>query len=255
MKYTYAYKTSDGTRHEAAMEAESREDVFATLRRQGIRPIKVVAADGSKANGEAPAPKRAGAMVVGAIAGSALALLVASFAFFADGNRPATPAFLAEQTRRQVIGDAAVVDKGIATGWGDVFPDEGERFFASFAIPGVRAGQRNTTVGEIEAALARTVAASSDDGMEARQIKAMVEGMKDEMRRFIAAGGTIEQYGRRLVARQDEEIAIYTRAGNEIEQAMKGGADRAEVADLVDRRNGELRRMGIRLIAMPDPAE
>ena len=52
MKYTYAYKTSDGTRHEASMNAESREAVFAALREQGIKAIKVVAADGSKANGE-----------------------------------------------------------------------------------------------------------------------------------------------------------------------------------------------------------
>ena len=52
MKYTYAYKTSDGARHEAAMEAESRDAVFAALRAKGVRPIKVVAADGSKANGE-----------------------------------------------------------------------------------------------------------------------------------------------------------------------------------------------------------
>ena len=52
MKYTYAYKTSDGVRHEAAMEASSREEVFEALRAQGIKAIKVVAADGSKANGE-----------------------------------------------------------------------------------------------------------------------------------------------------------------------------------------------------------
>lgn len=52
MKYTYAYKTSDGTRHVEAMEAESREAVFAALREKGIKAIKVVAADGSKANGE-----------------------------------------------------------------------------------------------------------------------------------------------------------------------------------------------------------
>ena len=52
MKYSYAYKTSDGRRHEAAIDAESREAVFESLRAEGIRPIKVVAADGSKANGE-----------------------------------------------------------------------------------------------------------------------------------------------------------------------------------------------------------
>ena len=47
MKYTYAYKESNGTRHEASMNAESREAVFAELRKQGIKAIKVVAADGS----------------------------------------------------------------------------------------------------------------------------------------------------------------------------------------------------------------
>lgn len=52
MKYTYAYKTSDGTRHEESMEADSREVVFKTLREKRIKAIKVVAADGSKANGE-----------------------------------------------------------------------------------------------------------------------------------------------------------------------------------------------------------
>ena len=52
MTYTYAYKTSDGARHEGSMDASSREEVFTVLRARGIRPIKVVAADGSKANGE-----------------------------------------------------------------------------------------------------------------------------------------------------------------------------------------------------------
>ena len=52
MKYTYAYKTSDGVRHEDSMNAESRDEVFAELRKRGIKAIKVVAADGSKANGE-----------------------------------------------------------------------------------------------------------------------------------------------------------------------------------------------------------
>lgn len=52
MIYTYAYKTPDGVRHEATIEAPSRDDAFLSLRSSGIRPIKVVAQDGSKANGE-----------------------------------------------------------------------------------------------------------------------------------------------------------------------------------------------------------
>ena len=35
MKYTYAYKTSDGVRHEDSMNAESRDEVFAELRKRG----------------------------------------------------------------------------------------------------------------------------------------------------------------------------------------------------------------------------
>ena len=64
MKYTYAYKTSDGKRHEASMDAKSREDVFAALRAQGIKAIKVVAADGSKANGEVRGVQKRAVVVV-----------------------------------------------------------------------------------------------------------------------------------------------------------------------------------------------
>ncbi|MBQ2628068.1 MAG: hypothetical protein IJG13_00175, partial [Kiritimatiellae bacterium] len=187
MTYTYAYKTSDGKRHEDSMDAPSREAVFESLRARGIRPIKVVATDGSKANGEQEEGRskrgrswRYAAFVV-LVSFISLVSLLSLRSLLPNGNPPA-PAFLASQTRRYPIGDAAIVEKGILTGWSDVFPEEGERFFASFAVPGVKAGQRNTTVEELSAALKREVAASPGDGMEARQIKAMVEGMKAEAR-------------------------------------------------------------------------
>ena len=41
MKYTYAYKTSDGARHEASIEAASRDAAFAALKARGIRPSAV----------------------------------------------------------------------------------------------------------------------------------------------------------------------------------------------------------------------
>ena len=52
MKFSYSYKTSDGVRHEGRVDAPSREEAFAELRRQGIKAIKVVSLSGSKANGE-----------------------------------------------------------------------------------------------------------------------------------------------------------------------------------------------------------
>ena len=81
MKFTYAYKTSDGVRHEAAMDAESREAVFAALRQQGIKAIKVVAVDGSKANGEIRGIRKrvlAASVAAAALAAGTLAFVVAN---------------------------------------------------------------------------------------------------------------------------------------------------------------------------------
>ena len=50
------------------MEAESREAVFKALREKGIKAIKVVAADGSKANGEVRGFQLRTVIAVGVIA-------------------------------------------------------------------------------------------------------------------------------------------------------------------------------------------
>ena len=251
MKYTYAYKTSDGTRHEASMDAESREAVFAALRKQGIKAIKVVAADGSKANGEIRGVRKR--VLAASVVGAAVLAGVVVYLLQSPIPNPQSPAdFLTAQTRRQVVGDVVVVEKGIKEGWAEVFPEEGERFFASFAIPGVPAGQRSTTEAEISAALSRTVEAKPDDGIEARQIKAMVEGMKDELRRYLAKGGKIAGYGRRIVRRQEEEIAYYNRAKAEIENAQKSKMPEAQLNALWEKRNESLRQMGVKLVPMPE---
>ena len=228
------------------MEAESREAVFEALRRDGIRPIKVVAADGSKANGEVRGVRR---RVVGLAAALAAIVAVIATSLYNRVSAPPLPEFESGQTRRQIIGDTAIIDKGIATGWSDVFPEEGDRFFASFAIPGVRAGQRNTTVEEIKAALDRDVEVSDSDGLEARQVKSMVAGMKAEARAYINAGGSIVDYGKRLTERQDAEIAIYERAKAEIDHARKTMSQDDFIA-LWEGRNDQLRNLGIKLVPL-----
>ena len=256
MTYTFAYKTSDGKRHEDAMDAPSREAVFESLRARGIRPIKVVAADGSKANGEQEEGRskrgrswRYAAFVI-LVSFISLVSLLSLRSLLPNGNPPA-PAFETAQTRRYPIGDAAVVEKGILTGWSDVFPEEGERFFASFAVPGVKAGQRNTTVEELSAALKREVAASPGDGMEARQIKAMVEGMKAEARAYVAAGGNLVEYGRRLTERQDAEIAIYERAKADLE-AARASKSEGDLVAYWEALNDRLRNLGIRPVTLDE---
>ena len=265
MKYTYAYKTSDGIRHEDTMNASSREEVFAELRKRGIKAIKVTAADGSKANGEIRGLRKR----VVAILVAFVALAVGVVAYFSGSksavnnaaektepepvseveSNPYASFGNVDKTRRQVFGDEAIVAKGIRTGWVDVFTLEGDRFLASFAIPGVKAGQRNTSLKEFEAALNTKCEITQDDSPEARQIKAMVEGMKDEARQYIASGGTIIEYGKRLTERQDAEIAIYERIKSEIEKA-KDTLKEDEFMDVWERRNEELRNLGIKTIGL-----
>ena len=263
MKYTYAYKTSDGIRHEAAMDAESREAVFESLRAEGIRPIKVVAADGSKANGEAKEEGRGKKEKVWYAGVAALFALLALFVFFvAKNNTPPEPEFLTAQTRRQVIGDMAIIEKGISTGWAEVFEHEGERFLASFAIPGVKAGQRNTTADELLAAINRPsthstrpkTPPSTRPTLEAEQIISMVEGMKAEARAYIKAGGSIVEYGKRLTERQDAEIAIYERAKADFEAARTTKSE-GELLAYWEAINDKLRNLGIRLVPLENPAK
>ena len=241
------------------MDAESREAVFAALRQQGIKAIKVVAADGSKANGEIRGIRKR--VLAAAVVGAAV-LAVIGTVMVGRGLRPrrGEPGVFAlpldNTTRRQVIGDTAIIEKGIRTGWADVFELEGERFLASFAIPGVPAGQRSTSEEKLREALHSTPTPSTytsvSDGLEARQIRAMVEGMKDEARRFVKAGGSIAQYGRLLVQRQEEEIAYYNRAKAEIEAAQKAKMSAAQLNDLWEKRNESLRQMGVKLVPMPE---
>lgn len=251
MKYTYAYKTSDGVRHEDSMNASSREEVFIELRKRGIKAIKVVAADGSKANGEIHGVRK---RVVAALV-AFVAVGVGIVAYFSGtrsngdlGGSVAT-AFATGQDRRQVIGDAAIIEKGIRNGWSDIFQLEGERFLASFAIPGVKAGQRNTSEKEFTAALENKCVVDTSDSLEARQIKAMVEGMKNEARRYLAAGGSIVEYGKRLTERQDAEIAVYNRVKADIEKARKTMTESAFMT-YWEKRNDELRNLGIKTVGL-----
>ena len=251
MKYTYAYKTSDGIRHEATMVAKSRDDVFAELRKRGIKAIKVVAADGSKANGEMHGVrKRVVAALVAFVAlGVGVVAYLSGTRSGGDLDDSTATAFATGQDRRQVIGDAAIIEKEIRNGWGDVFELEGERFLASFAIPGVKAGQRNTSEKEFTAALEHKCVVADSDSLEARQIKVMVEGMKNEARRYIAAGGSIIEYGKRLTERQDAEIAIYNRVKSDIEKARETMTE-AVFMTYWEKRNDELRNLGIKTVGL-----
>ena len=104
----------------------------------------------------------------------------------------------------------------------------------------------------VEAALRHETEIYDDETLEARQIKSMVLGMKDELRRFRAAGGSIAAYGRRLAKRQQEEMRYYFLAKRELEMAQKSHMPAREFDTLWEKRNDQLRNLGIKLIPLED---
>ena len=75
MRFTYIYKSSDGIRHEGKVNAPSRDEAFALLRKNGIKPIKVLSDCGSKANGEVMYVVKAKIVVVCLVFGLIIGML------------------------------------------------------------------------------------------------------------------------------------------------------------------------------------
>ena len=69
--------------------------------------------------------------------------------------------------------------------------------------------------------------------------------------RYLAAGGTVVEYGKRLTERQDAEIAIYNRVKADLDKARKSMTEAAFMA-YWEKRNDELRNLGIKTVGLSD---
>ena len=252
MKFRYGYRTKDNEKVEGVISAASREDVYAQLRREGRKPYMVEPLPGFL-NRLSGISKRWLAIAI--LAGICVALAIAVGRIVLNAPQPSSlDATLDAPTRRQPIGDAAIIDKGIREGWADVFTLEGDCFLASFAVPGTPPAIRSTTEEKLREALHCSPSPSTftSDGLEARQIRAMVSGMKQELREFIADGGTIKQYGRRLVQRQEAELGYYHRAKAELDRAIAEKRGEDAISALIEKHNAALRKIGVKLLVLPE---
>ena len=260
MTYQYAYRDSSNVRHDGTVVASSKDDAFKKLKAQGIKPFFVAPAPGLL-NGILGLGKRGLAIIVLCAVCLALCVVMLRTRHLMQSTPQALSAPDSElasainsQTRRQPIGDVALIDRGIRTGWADVFELEGERFLAGFAVPGTPVAVRSTTEEEIKKALSHRCSPSPTTftSIEARQIASMVEGMKAELRKYLADGGTITDYGRELMHRQEAEIAQRQRAQTILEEEVRRDKAESEIAATLDALNRQLRRMGIKPLTMPE---
>ena len=257
MKYTYAYKSSDGTRHEATMDADSRDEVFEVLRGRGIRPIKVVAADGSKANGEVRGLRKRAVFALVALA----ALVAGVFAYFGGERTGAATAAnsAASAPRHQIYGDPATME-GLERGdFAAHLPRTGDQMLAVFAQPGKLMCAKGSNPRLLEAAMEAAFAAYAKDELaaehdiainageerELRELKQIINGMREEMRQYLANGnGTPRSFWRRLNERTAQEIQIYERTRRELEKETS--------EEVWEQKNDALRRLGLRTIPNPN---
>ena len=225
MQYMYAYKSSDGVRHEDTIEAESRESVFETLRAQGIRPIKVVAMDGSRANGEVVRPWRRMWLVWAALAGALGATVLIVALSGVRKPRGATPPTdkepgeevqivrpvkqgerVAKPRARRQVGIGAIT----ATMPLDaIFSHPSEVLLARFAEPG-RVVEVDVSVDaelaeEFRDALEDPIIITADDSAEIAELKCIVAGLKEEAKMMMASGRTFEDAIAYFMAQQEME--------------------------------------------------
>lgn len=233
MLFTYEYRTADNVRHAGTVRAADRDAAFSALRARGIRPFSIAEAPGflNKFLGKG---KRWTLIAVLALA------LVASLVYAFRTSQPARTS----SDRHQIYGDPAILAELESTGFASVFDKPGERFLARYARPGIiLSSSVSVTASELTDCLKTSVPVRPDDPREIRELKAIVNGMKDELKEFLSNGETIESYLGALNARQQEESTIYTRTVGELEKEPD--------LSVWEQKNAQLRALGLRTVPRP----
>ena len=233
MKYSYVYKTSDGTRHVDSIESETRDAAFAALRAGGIRPIKVMSMDGTKANGEVRiygVRKSAVSALVLAAAG------IATIIGLSLGRRTAfrgerldaraggqTGALLTALPRQQIGGLPAetLMEPDVS----DV-----ERFLAKVAQPARSAVfRREDTSLEVAESLVAfldaPVSVSPGASPELVELKRIIMGLQDEARLILASGRSALEVLQYFADRQKMEIEHRKRMVEKVESGILSKGD------------------------------
>lgn len=198
--WRYAWKSSDGSRHEGTIDAETRDGAFAALRERGIRPIKVTQV--LRLRDRLALLARSLAFVTALVAFSAAVTtsLVVTRGLGPDGpsDADAPGGQVANPMPRKQL-DTAGLDLGL------VFRYESERYLARFASPGrVDCGAADDAglPADIHDALESPIVIRADDSRTVVDLKRIVAGIKRDVSLFASIGKSPEEIGEWLATRQ-----------------------------------------------------
>ena len=277
MKFIYTYRSSDGQRHSAEIDAENRDAAFTKIRTElGIKPINVVVsgqdtrstqngADGMSAQstnvGRGIRRSYATFLSVGVLLVAAAAVVVYWRLARSQQDKTVaapyhvmTPQGLVTYTvatplQRQLIpGDRNRIESARET----AFKYPAERLLSRFAEPGRAVAVMQSdkpTEAEFAACLREPISIATTDFTEAVDLKRIVTGIKREMRAYINGGGTAEQYIAELSKRQRLEISYRENAEKRLEEML---SNPKEAYEYWLKANATLKSMGIYEIPIPD---
>ena len=252
MKFIYQYRTGDNIQHEDVVFARDRAAAFSELKQRGIRPSRLYDAPGI-ANKIFGKGKRwiAISVLSGALAGICL-----RHVYMKTRDR------YAAEDRAQIFADPAVFQKLSKDGWGVAFPDRGEAWIASHAIPGkvCSCGSRSSEDGRMIAAslvagMDAPVAIAEDDDEALQKMKRMVNGIKIELAQYVKDGGKVEGFMARSCERVKTEAGIYANYAEELSHVAasfkSGKTSREQALGVWEKRNETLRSLGLPTIFIP----
>lgn len=230
MKYRYLYQSRDNKSCEGVITAKDRNDAYNLLRKQGIKPYKVI--------GRNPiAWKRWTAIGV-------LGAAVAALSFLQVAERPVAET---EEPRAQLYGDPAIIQQLSTDGWRRTFPDAGDAWFARHAIPASLCDCRDQPPTNMVLSV-KPLDIGPSEPQELAKMKRMVNGMKREFAAYCVNGNTAADYmalcDERLAIERGH-VAIYRKAFDAME---KSGGD---IETIWEQKNEELREMGLPTVPMP----
>ena len=242
MRYHYFYQNKKNESCEGWINARDRNDVYVQLKKDGIKPFKVV--------GRNPyAWKRWTA--IGALIVIVCALSAALVRYKIAANQKA----FASEDRSQIYGDPVLMRELSQNGWRGTMGNECDAWFARHARPGILC---DCTATNSPISLNSTLIKITDSDIpEIAKMKRLINGMKREYQAYIEAGGTEPDYKKLCDERLLTEHKIKENIQRELNALSSKLTDKNYDSTLTlwEKKNTLLRSYGLPTLAPPDRDE
>ncbi|MBR0197661.1 MAG: hypothetical protein IJQ34_05975 [Kiritimatiellae bacterium] len=212
MKYTYLYQTKQNENKSGEIKAPNRAEAYAALRKQGIRPYRLIGDD----------PKNWRPWIIGGVIASLVVVIAALLFSLYSKNGGGNTDLFAPAKRAQISGDIHEIARMAENNWADVLSTNLDRLLSAYAQPGWNLGAVNmeeVDLDVLEAELATPLERREDERQEVRELKNIISAMRADLKAHIVNGGTIRDYLEFLEERQQRECDIRAKALETLEKA------------------------------------